>query len=71
MLIIFTEFTSVETRYDMGFIIMYIIITVCGFNIIGVFLSMSLALRHSYLKSIYDKAWGKYHIVNDKIVNFI
>ena len=71
MLIIFTEFTSVETRYDTGFTIMYLIITVCGINIIGVFLSMSIAMYNSYKKSIYDKAWGKYNTLNEKIVNFI
>ena len=60
MLIIFTEFSSVETRYKMGFIIIYLILFVCAFNIIGVFFNMFIALRLAYLKRKHNSAWDKY-----------
>ena len=71
MLIIFTEFTSVETRYGIGFIIIYLILLVCALNIIGVFIDMLIALRLTYLKRRHDTAWGNYHILNKKIVSFL
>jgi hypothetical protein len=58
LLIIFTEFTSVETRYGIGFIIIYLVLFVCALNIIGVFFNMFSALRLAYLKYRYDTEWS-------------
>ena len=71
MLIIFTEFISVETRYGIGFVIIYLILLVCALNIIGVFFDMLIALRLTYLKRKHDTAWESYHLLNNKIVSFL
>ena len=71
LLIIFTEFVNVEERYDFGFVAIYLVLAVCAYNIAGVLYNLILALRLKYLKRKHQKAWEKYHIINNKMVNFL
>ena len=71
LLIIFTDFVSIEKRYDLGFLAIYLILIVCSLNIAGVLLNLILTLRLAYLKQKHQKAWDKYHEVNNKMLKFI
>ena len=37
LLIVFTDFVNVQERYDLGFLAIYLVLSVCGLNIAGVF----------------------------------
>jgi hypothetical protein len=71
LLIIFTDFVNVEERYDFGFIAIYLVLIVCALNIAGVLYNLIYALKLKYLKRKHQKAWEKYHIINNKVVNFL
>ena len=71
LMIIFTDFVTVEERYDLGFLAIYLILIVCSLNIAGVLYNLLLALRIEYYRKKYRKAWQEYHKINDKMVEFI
>ena len=71
LLIIFTDFVAVEERYNLGFLAIYLVLTVCTLNIAGVLYNLILDLRMKYLKRKHKKAWEKYHVVNKKIIDFL
>lgn len=45
LLIIFTDFVSVESRYDFGFTAIYLILIVGAINIVGVILNLISGVR--------------------------
>jgi hypothetical protein len=53
LLIIFTDFVTVEKRYDLGFLAIYFVLSVAALNIAGVFYNLIQVLRLAYLKHKY------------------
>ena len=60
-----------EERYDLGFVAIYFVLSVCALNIAGVFYNLILSLKLAYLKQKHKKAWKKYNEINDQMIEFI
>ena len=62
MMIFFTEFIrDAELRYEIGFMMSYLVLMIIAINIVLVLLDMVIGLLLWHKKRVHAKAWDNFH----------
>ena len=72
MMIFFTEFIlDAERKYEIGFMMSYLVLLVMGFNITLVISDLFSFLLLQYKKWFHKRAWDHYHLLEQRMIDFI
>ena len=72
MMIFFTDFIKdAELRYEIGFMMSYLVLMIIAINIVLVLSDMLNGILLWHKKRVHAKAWESFHLLESRVIAFI